>query len=362
MNTNVFVGRGYRVHSNQIVGSLNKLQTQINAVQYYMTNYEYKNVLGKLINRQLSGTKQMYIVIHGKLVYNLSNPKLSQVKLLFNELDFANRFGADVVIHQGKSLKDSTEHAIATFVDNIHQVLELSDKAGHTNKIVLENSSHEGTALGYTWEQLAQIDQLIDRPDRIGYCIDTAHAFAAGELDTRDPKKVELSIARFDKLIGLNRVSVIHFNDSKKPWESRVDAHENMLMGYISSPAVGGPSGLRRLAEIANQHHIPLILETPHDDETWLSEIQMVTGWANGSDKGETAHCALLEDVIEIKGQCLSKAVLNKSKPNRKVKSERKGKVTKSTICQAVKKNGDQCTYKAKPGSTYCGVHKNYKK
>lgn len=356
------VGRSVSLPSKQTLKAIAELGPHVDALQLHFKNYTCPDNAAKIL--QQIKKHSIYVIIHGKLLYNFSNPDLSQTRYLFNELAFADQIGADVIIHQGKYLKASREDAIATFVDNLHEVLRQSDKAGHGNKIVLENSSHEGTSLGYTWQELAQIDALLDRPDRIGYCIDTAHGFAAGELDTRSADKVVSSLDRFDKLIGLNRVVVFHFNDSKKPWQSRVDAHENMLLGHISSPATTGPGGLKKLAQIANQHDIPLILETPFDDDSWSVEADMVRGWSQNNLTAEDTYRELLGDIIEIKGKDLTRSTSKPTSTRTKEQIKKQPPTSKQTtskqtkkICIAIKKDGKTCAYRAKPKQVFCGIH-----
>ncbi len=127
-------------------------------------------------------------------------------------------------------------------------------------KSMIELTAGQGTALGYKFEQIASIIELVEDKDRISVCIDTAHIFAAG-YDIREPESYEKVISEFDSIIGLNLLKCFHINDSKKELGSRVDRHEHIGKGYI------GLNGFRNLMNDERLKHIPKILETPKGKE-----------------------------------------------------------------------------------------------
>lgn len=229
----------------------------------------------KLINKY-----GFYVVIHGKYLYNFCRPPSGirwQHKLLQSELEQAAKINADVIIHQGKNLKElelTTEQAHQTFVDNLLIVLDASK--GLTNKIILENSARQGTECGYTLDSLHDIYERIPASyrTRIGFCIDLCHIFVAGELDVRDLGQVQEWFKRFDRLIGLDKLDCIHFNDSDTDFDGRNDNHGSIGKGYIGKHSI---LGFIHVCQLAQHHRIPLILET--SSKYIDSEIKQLTEW-----------------------------------------------------------------------------------
>ncbi len=125
---------------------------------------------------------------------------------------------------------------------------------------MIELTAGQGTNLGYKFEHIAKIIELVDNPERISACIDTAHIFAAG-YNIKDEQEYEKVIADFDSIIGLDRLQCFHINDSKKEFASRVDRHEHIGQGYI------GLEGFRNIMNDERLTHIPKILETPKGKE-----------------------------------------------------------------------------------------------
>jgi len=220
-----------------------------------------------------------YVVIHGKYLYNFCRPPSGigwQHKLLQSELEQAAKINADVIIHQGKNLKElalSTEQAHQTFVDNLLIVL---DNTKTSNKIILENSARQGTECGYTLDSLYDIYERIPAiyRTRIGFCIDLCHIFVAGELDVRNPEQVQQWFQRFDHLIGYKKLACIHFNDSDTEFDGRNDNHGSIGKGYIGKSST---LGFKHVCKLARQHRIPLILET--SSRYIDTEIKQLTDW-----------------------------------------------------------------------------------
>jgi deoxyribonuclease-4 len=125
---------------------------------------------------------------------------------------------------------------------------------------MLEATAGQGTALGYKFEHLAKIIDLVEEKERMSVCIDTAHIFASG-YNIRDEKKYEKVIKDFDEIVGLERLNCFHINDSKKELGSRVDRHDHIGKGFI------GIEGFRNIMNDKQLQHIPKILETPKGKE-----------------------------------------------------------------------------------------------
>ena len=131
---------------------------------------------------------------------------------------------------------------------------------------VLECTAGQGTNLGYTFEQLAQIIERVGSRERMGVCLDTCHTFAAG-YDLRTTETYEATFAEFARLLGLDRLKFFHLNDSSKGLGSRVDRHAHIGQGVI------GLAGFRLLMNDGRFSHHPMTLETPKGEEM-LEDIE----------------------------------------------------------------------------------------
>jgi deoxyribonuclease-4 len=244
----------------------------------------------------------VYLVIHGKYVLNFCSPKvLWYHDALVSDMKKAHQLGdrVGVVIHQGKNKPEFNQtraEAIKTYVGHLEKVLDgTSDME---NPIVLENSCQQGNEIGYTIEELAEIYHTFEdkyKP-RVKFCLDTCHIFVAGSLQFKDANEVDAFMARFDRLIGLNKLEVIHFNDSKTPFNAHNDHHHDIGEGYIASLTYnsdvkkyqnltgelrGSEDGLKRLVNWAKRYDIPLILETPLESIERADQVKMVGDWVN---------------------------------------------------------------------------------
>lgn len=208
------------------------------------------------------------VVIHDNYLINLasSHPvlKVRSIQTLHNELVRAIQLGADfLVVHPGSRGEMSAEQAIDNIAQSIYQAAR-GLKLGSL-RILIENTSGMGTAIGRNFEEVAALlDKLGNLP--MGVCLDTAHVFHAG-YDISSEEGLEHILERIEQTIGLERVYVLHINDSKTPLGSRVDRHEHIGKGKIGLEAfrrilnhpllsASGPHGLAGRA---------FILETPID-------------------------------------------------------------------------------------------------
>src|SRR5437016_10959457 len=143
----------------------------------------------------------------------------------------------------------------------------MSIKQEYKNQLLFETTAGQGTNLGYTFEQLAEILDFIKEKDRVGICVDSCHLFAAGyEIRTR--KQYQATMKQLDELIGLKRVKAFHLNDSKAELGSRVDRHEHIGQGHL---------GLETFRLIVNDERflgLPMVLETPGTEEDYRRNLQ----------------------------------------------------------------------------------------
>jgi deoxyribonuclease-4 len=144
---------------------------------------------------------------------------------------------------------------IAESLNLIHE-----QTAGYRVKSVLETTAGQGTAIGYRFEHLRQIIDLVEQRDRMAVCVDTCHIFAAG-YDLATEAGYAQTFREFDSVIGLPRLVAFHVNDAKRERGSRIDRHEHIGKGMI------GNAGFRMLMNDDRFKTIPKILETPKEPD-----------------------------------------------------------------------------------------------
>jgi deoxyribonuclease-4 len=204
------------------------------------------------------------VAIHASYLINLagrSEPFASQsLAGLIHEVQRAPAYGASLVnAHIGSHRGHGREGGLARIAANVSQVLAATPRGV---RLVLENSSGGGDTIGSTLEELAAIlDAVSVDPGRLAFCLDTAHLWGAG-YDVGDPNAATAVLDRFDELIGLDRLALIHLNDSRSLRGSRGDRHEHVGAGRIG--AVG-------LATLLRDPRLPgrttIVMETPGADE-----------------------------------------------------------------------------------------------
>lgn len=235
----------------------------------------------------------IYLVVHGKYIYNFCRTLKWQTTSLVDEIRALSRINCDVVLHQGKNvaeLKLSREQALSAFVTNLSEVLDQTVDC--LNGIILENSCQQGTELGFTMDELYKIYRMFNTKyhHRIGFCIDLCHIFVAGTLDMRDPAAIEHFFNEFDTQIGINKLKLVHFNDSNIAFDGHNDNHQDILLGHIGNPALGGTSaGLRCMAKHLYKLNIPMILETP-SPAAYPDTIKLIRSWVSEEEEAAAAE------------------------------------------------------------------------
>lgn len=302
---------GYHVSkSKNLLGNIQTL-TQIGgkAVQFYNSPKQglhpgipipEKDVEAIL---KIKADYNLYIVVHGKLILNFARPQSSSNKwqrdALIRDLQQANRVGADVIIHQGKNVKEidqPREEALNNFVDNLQTVLEETNNL--ENKILLENSCQQGTEVGYAVEELKIIYNKFteEEKQRIGFCLDLCHIFVAGQLNVSDPEAVRNFFEEFETEIGLDKLEVIHFNDSKIKLNGHNDNHADLLVGFIGNSKLGGdPAGFLEVIKIAQEKNIPMILETP-GVIPYLDQLHLILNFEKEVDLYVTNYIDIIDN------------------------------------------------------------------
>jgi deoxyribonuclease-4 len=180
-------------------------------------------------------------------------------RALADELDRCAQLGLDgLVLHPGAHLGAGEELGIDRVAASL--ATALAETPQEAPPVLLENTAGQGTLLGHRLEQLASIREVSGFASRIGFCLDTCHAFAAGyPLHTKDGLRSFLD--RVDDLLGLASVGCFHLNDSRQPFDSRRDRHANLGDGEM------GLDAFLRLIDVPQLSAKPMILETPIGDD-----------------------------------------------------------------------------------------------
>ncbi len=192
-----------------------------------------------------------------------------------DELERCERFGVDYLnVHPGAHMEQGEAEGINLIAESLNIVHEQTKD--FKTKTVLETTAGQGTALGYRFEQLRAMIDLIEAKERVAVCADTCHVFAAG-YDIATEKGWEKTFAEFDAVIGLDRLVAFHVNDSKKEFASRKDRHEHIGKGMI------GLTGFRCLMRDSRFTHIPKVLETPKSEDLHedVENMNVLRGLAN---------------------------------------------------------------------------------
>jgi deoxyribonuclease-4 len=161
-----------------------------------------------------------------------------------------------LVAHVGSRVTLSEDEAIKKMVNAINQSLK---RVSNRVIILLENTAGQGTELGSNFVQMGQILAWINDRERMGVCLDTAHAFQAG-YDLSSKRGLNKALNEFDRTIGLHNLHLLHLNDSKSPLGSHSDRHWHIGKGYI------GLEGFENLVNHPQLSHLPGIMETPRQD------------------------------------------------------------------------------------------------
>ena len=164
----------------------------------------------------------------------------------------------NLVMHPGSHVGSGEETGMNKIAENINRLFD--QLPGNNVTLLLETTAGQGSNLGYSFEQLAYMIDRVEDKNRIGICLDTCHIFAAG-YPLVDPKDYRKTMKQFDEFVGLDRLRIIHMNDSMKELGSHRDRHEHIGKGFI------GLDGIRNFVNDKRLKKIPMILETPKGED-----------------------------------------------------------------------------------------------
>jgi deoxyribonuclease IV len=212
------------------------------------------------------------VLAHDSYLINLASPDRSlrrkSLHAFMEEMKRANYLGVPLLImhpgaHMGAGIKAGVDRAA-------NELRHALDSVEPPVAVLVENTAGQGSSIGSRLEQLAAILEQAGNPDRIGVCLDTCHAFAAG-YDIRTEEGYDQTMREFDQLIGLGKIRAFHLNDSKRELGCRVDRHTHIGKGCI------GLDAFRCLVNDARFAAIPKILETPKGDENREDKRNLAT-------------------------------------------------------------------------------------
>jgi deoxyribonuclease-4 len=201
------------------------------------------------------------ICAHMPYLPNLATPKddafEKSVNTLVSEVERCAQLGIPyLVTHLGSHLGTGEEAGIKRLVDGL-------TKAGQTKNdvmILLENTAGQKNSVGSDFQQLGEIFKQLKPGKKFGVCLDTCHAFVAG-YDLRTKEKVKETFKEFDKHVGIENLKILHLNDARGELGCNLDRHYHLGLGGI------GKEGITSVVKFANKKKIPIILETPIDDD-----------------------------------------------------------------------------------------------
>jgi len=210
-------------------------------------------------NRRQGELKINPVFIHISYLINLAspNPRLyaGSIEAYIEDILEAQALHADyIVTHMGSHKETSEEAGIKRLIEAFNRILEKTKSS--PVGILLENTSGSGSWLGYKFSHHKEIIKGIKYKERIGLCLDTAHAYLAG-YDIATKSGLEEMLSEIDKIVGVNLIKLIHLNDARGVLGSHQDRHDHIGKGSI------GLEGMKRIINHPKLRDIPFILETP---------------------------------------------------------------------------------------------------
>ena len=213
------------------------------------------------------------ILPHDSYLINLGHPEKEGIEKsresFLDEMQRCEQLGLDRLnFHPGSSLnKISDEDCLKLIAESINIALDKTKGV----IAVIENTSGQGSNLGYKFEHLKFIIDNVEDKSRVGVCLDTCHTYTAG-YDIKTEKSFAETFSKFDSIVGFKYLKGMHINDSKKELATRVDRHDNIGKGFL------GVDIFKMIMKDNRFDGIPLILETP-DESIWAEEIKLLKSY-----------------------------------------------------------------------------------
>lgn len=232
-----------------------------NPQQWRVTPLDPKDIEEFKLRRKKFGINPVFI--HISYLINLASPdpKLyhGSIRAYIEDMQDADKLGADyIVTHMGSHKETSEEAGIKRLIVALNKILDQT--RGSKVGILLENTAGSGSWLGYKFEHQKKIIAGLKEKSRVGLCLDTAHAYLAG-YDLAAKEGLDKLLREIDAQAGLKLLKLIHLNDAYGGLASHYDRHEHIGKGSI------GLAGMKRIINHPKLKKIPMILETPKDNE-----------------------------------------------------------------------------------------------
>ncbi len=219
---------------------------------------------------RLAATPVAVTMAHDSYLINLASPdpvlRARSTASFIGELQRCHALGLDFLVSHPGNYMDERKAGIARNADAISEALAA---APGPTIVCLETTVGSGTSLGATFEELATIIARVDpaHRERVGVCLDSCHVYSAGYDLVNDYEGV---MARFEDALGLDRLRVMHLNDSKTPFESHRDRHELIAEGSL------GEAPFRRIMTDERLAQVPKVIETPKLDDATATDTRML--------------------------------------------------------------------------------------
>lgn len=211
--------------------------------------------------RKVYEARYEVVIAHMPYLPNISSPLkvgwTKSVNVLIDELERCELLGIQyLVCHIGSHMGRGVEVGIA----QVSKAVDLAiERVSPRCMVLLENMAGQRNSTGSKFEDINKILSKIQHGDRVGVCLDTCHLLAAG-YDVRTSEAIERTLSKFDEVVGLKRMKVVHLNDSKGKLGSSLDRHEHIGLGEI------GEEGFRSFINNPMIRDLPMIIETPEDE------------------------------------------------------------------------------------------------
>lgn len=221
-------------------------------------------------NCEKNGYEQFQILPHDSYLINIGNPEKTLLEksreAFIEEMQRCGILGLDRLnFHPGSHLNlVSEEECMKTIAESVNIALDRTKGV----IAVLENTAGQGSNIGYRFEHLRQIIDMVGDKSRVGVCLDTCHTYCSG-YNIKTPEGFKATFEEFDRIVGFRYLKGVHLNDTKKQCATRVDRHENIGQGFL------GEEMFSMIMKDDRFNDIPLILETP-DETKWADEIRLL--------------------------------------------------------------------------------------
>ncbi|MCX8057903.1 MAG: deoxyribonuclease IV [Spirochaetes bacterium] len=273
-----YIGAHVRTDGGVFNAPLNAKRIGANAFSFFTKNqrrwfsnqYSEHEILKFKENLSSVNINIEHVVAHDSYLINIGSPSVEirekSIKSLLDESKRVELLGLKYLnFHPGSHLNQISEKdCIKLIAEGINFILDETELV----ILLLETTAGQGSNIGYKFEHLRDIIDLVKYKDRVGVCIDTCHIFCAG-YEIRDKDSYKKTFEEFNKIIGLSKLKCIHINDSKNDLGSRKDRHDNLGKGYL------GWDTFRFFILDSKLSYVPFILETI-EESLWEEEIKVL--------------------------------------------------------------------------------------